>query len=144
MSQSLFYWNPFCNKNKWKYSVTEYSCRNPYFIGILSAIRMVFMLLDLDNVAILILLESFLQYLLPMVYCCHCSQSQSLFYWNPFCNKKILIFSKDQKRVAILILLESFLQLNQGLNINYFRKKSQSLFYWNPFCNTHRRITRKW
>ena len=61
-SQSLFYWNPFCNKehNRLK-KLHEYS-RNHYFIGILSAIIKKECINEyLNLVAILILLESFLQ-----------------------------------------------------------------------------------
>ena len=61
--------------------------RNPYFIGILSAI----LPLQAEEIH-------------------HC-KSQSLFYWNPFCNE---LKSKKPKKPA---------------------KMSQSLFYWNPFCN---------
>ena len=39
MSQSLFYWNPFCNKINSTVNMGGYSRRNPYFIGILSAIE---------------------------------------------------------------------------------------------------------
>ena len=36
--------------------------------------------------------------------------SQSLFYWNPFCN-------------------------TLQHDIGFYTIESQSLFYWNPFCN---------
>ena len=61
-SQPLFYWNPFCNN---KYHLEHYpngEGRNPYFIGILSAIvQSVGSAGVIQIVAILILLESFLQ-----------------------------------------------------------------------------------
>ena len=38
-------------------------------------------------------------------------ESQSLFYWNPFCNHNLYDYNALQNEVAILILLESFLQL---------------------------------
>ena len=38
-SQSLFYWNPFCNLNINDESSLWAACRNPYFIGILSAME---------------------------------------------------------------------------------------------------------
>ena len=65
----------------------EGKSRNPYFIGILSAIKQ---------------RES---------YTIERLQSQSLFYWNPFCNTE-----------CMLNIIEE--------------EVSQSLFYWNPFCNT--------
>ena len=37
-------------------------------------------------------------------------ESQSLFYWNPFCNAKTAKSEGYISEVAILILLESFLQ----------------------------------
>ena len=62
MSQSLFYWNPFCNMNKKVLLQDVEKCRNPYFIGILSAIKKTnFKTIKIKKVAILILLESFLQ-----------------------------------------------------------------------------------
>ena len=61
-------------------------CRNPYFIGILSAIEIVEIHTTIKNV------------------------SQSLFYWNPFCNKRKENIRRRKQSVAILILLESFLQ----------------------------------
>ena len=64
----------------------SYIRRNPYFIGILSAIPVKY------NIQHDITL------------------SQSLFYWNPFCNRKIGNLNKLLFKVAILILLESFLQ----------------------------------
>ena len=61
LSQSLFYWNPFCN------SYLDDACRRGDCVAILILLesflqskRMVFNML-LDLVAILILLESFLQ-----------------------------------------------------------------------------------
>ena len=110
MSQSLFYWNPFCNKKEAKeiifnlpvailillesflqyaYYMAEPNSeigRNPYFIGILSAI--------------LLCMHEF--YGIPV--------SQSLFYWNPFCNYTCAECDNKTIYVAILILLESFLQ----------------------------------
>ena len=62
MSQSLFYWNPFCNPK-------EYVI-NTKIVG----------------VAILILLESFLQFDPSKINYLYDLKSQSLFYWNPFCN----------------------------------------------------------
>ena len=109
-SQSLFYWNPFCNIRSEGYKegavevailillesflqsetyTTQNSCimsRNPYFIGILSAINMDDELVATSN------------------------KSQSLFYWNPFCNIKKYRHIYQTIKVAILILLESFLQ----------------------------------
>ena len=38
-SQSLFYWNPFCNKIYLFIQKLGITRRNPYFIGILSAIN---------------------------------------------------------------------------------------------------------
>ena len=109
-SQSLFYWNPFCNKEQvyfigylvkvailillesflqslvlpkispWRWG------RNPYFIGILSAIiNSLTLSQGIIEVAILILLESFLQW-------------------------RVKSFRSSKWIVAILILLESFLQ----------------------------------
>ena len=61
-SQSLFYWNPFCNIDIGKLPKLNQKSRNPYFIGILSAIWCSVYLRRLRGlVAILILLESFLQ-----------------------------------------------------------------------------------
>ena len=60
--------------------------RNPYFIGILSAII-------ISKVKIILK-----------------KMSQSLFYWNPFCNNPTEQGVGTQIGVAILILLESFLQ----------------------------------
>ena len=87
-SQSLFYWNPFCNLIVVLKCLILKKYRNPYFIGILSAI--------------IIMMSS----TRTMKY-----RSQSLFYWNPFCNN-----------------LKEF-------NIMKLDIGSQSLFYWNPFCN---------
>ena len=136
MSQSLFYWNPFCNTtqtelfNKWiivailillesflQYEMneeffSEIIGRNPYFIGILSAIKLKGERMKMRN------------------------WSQSLFYWNPFCNKNWDGSRRWGLGVAILILLESFLQYKKTLKIKELKIKSQSLFYWNPFCNT--------
>ena len=39
MSQSLFYWNPFCNGDNMIKVNNVNQSRNPYFIGILSAIE---------------------------------------------------------------------------------------------------------
>ena len=39
-SQSLFQWNPFCNDNKLNRNVDQALSRNPYFSGILSAIKL--------------------------------------------------------------------------------------------------------
>ena len=87
-SQSLFYWNPFCNMGQgFKY------CKG-------------------WKVAILILLESFLQYNIEIDIWERREESQSLFYWNPFCNLKRCLNMNSNICVAILILLESFLQWN--------------------------------
>ena len=62
-SQSLFYWNPFCNIKSLITSGLVSLSRNPYFIGILSAICYTLSSSSLMCiVAILILLESFLQF----------------------------------------------------------------------------------
>ena len=61
-SQSLFYWNPFCNSKKECIKTLKEAYRNPYFIGILSAMKKSLKELADEN------------------------PSQSLFYWNPFCN----------------------------------------------------------
>ena len=159
MSQSLFYWNPFCNINgriialhgnyvailillesflQYYIMINENSAdksRNPYFIGILSAIPMVLKELVMEHsrnpyfIGILsaIIFKSFSDintkcrnpYFIGIlsailedenkVFCL--GESQSLFYWNPFCNKlKAKVYSPPTAR-------------------------SQSLFYWNPFCN---------
>ena len=84
--------------------------RNPYFIGILSAIE--------PNSEIAKRME----------------ESQSLFYWNPFCNMMILII------LFIIMMSQSLFYWNPFCNGNctscsYCKDKSQSLFYWNPFCN---------
>ena len=85
-SQSLFYWNPFCNDiDDMNKKLLSFS-RNPYFIGILSAI-----LVSSNLVSCTI-------------------RSQSLFYWNPFCNGGGTTANAEPQIVAILILLESFLQ----------------------------------
>ena len=62
--------------------------------------------------------------------------SQSLFYWNPFCNNNHGFHDVLGDIVAILILLESFLQYKATKLIENCWDESQSLFYWNPFCNT--------
>ena len=62
------------------------------------------------QVATLILLESFLQYIEENTIALRTKESQSLFYWNPFCN-------------------------NRYRRMLRYSMKSQSLFYWNPFCN---------
>ena len=110
-SQSLFYWNPFCNFNKIKKTAT-------------SAVVAILILLEsflqwhrrnlrwqIRLVTILILLESFLQYDKGIRRNNKFFKSQSLFYWNPFCNTTIC--SREW----------------------HLSKVSQSLFYWNPFCN---------
>ena len=110
-SQSLFYWNPFCNGNYEEYPECGSKCRNPYFIGILSAIRWRWKIFrGFRKVAILILLESFLQSVGDERYLEGLEKSQSLFYWNPFCNRAWYTYLIWSKTVAILILLESFLQ----------------------------------
>ena len=64
------------------------------------------------------------------------NESQSLFYWNPFCNLRLGQKPPlSDEQVAILILLESFLQLLEGSEVVEQEEVSQSLFYWNPFCN---------
>ena len=61
-SQSLFYWNPFCNVYNLPAGEKGVIGRNPYFIGILSAMKKTEKKhLTSIYVAILILLESFLQ-----------------------------------------------------------------------------------
>ena len=88
-------------------------CRNPYFIGILSAIRTYLENKHCNGVAILILLESFLQ---------SCS----------------IRLTAKISLVAILILLESFLQfekMKQELNENwsrnpYFIGILSAMFFW--------------
>ena len=64
-SQSLFYWNPFCNKKTMERAYLSF-------------------------------------------------KSQSLFYWNPFCNRNMKFFNPVIGDVAILILLESFLQYEES------------------------------
>ena len=86
MSQSLFYWNPFCNNEEPADKIAGEIRRNPYFIGILSAIE--------------------LKANKPK----KPAKSQSLFYWNPFCNFNRYVINNYLNKVAILILLESFLQ----------------------------------
>ena len=86
--------------------------RNPYFIGILSAIKTQ---------------ETTIQKVV---------KSQSLFYWNPFCNKRAF-----RNKWLGLPMSQSLFYWNPFCNkefeledmIHFF--KSQSLFYWNPFCN---------
>ena len=66
--------------------------------------------LKFNSVAILILLESFLQLIEDNILYHYTNLSQSLFYWNPFCNKLGNLIGLLTNDVAILILLESFLQ----------------------------------
>ena len=61
--------------------------------------------------------------------------SQSLFYWNPFCNIPRTEEIEVEEVVAILILVESFLQCEIARRMENSEIASQSLFYWNPFCN---------
>ena len=84
--------------------------RNPYFIGILSAIIVITLRLLLVCIAILILLESFLQCSIWASLLGVGRPSQSLFYWNPFCNDSPSDKGYRRNMIAILILLESFLQ----------------------------------
>ena len=71
-----------------QYNITStlINSHNPYFNGILSAIAF----------------EGFDESPWHL--------SQSLFYWNPFCNHEFYGIPITDKPVTILILLESFLQ----------------------------------
>ena len=85
-------------------------------------------------VAILILLESFLQFQVLLIDGVLELKSQPLFYWNPFCNTTPLFLSEEVE------LSQSLFYWNPFCNFNIFLVfsgdyKSQSLFYWNPFCN---------
>ena len=87
-------------------------------------------------VAILILLESFLQYEVVKYLDKTNFKSQSLFYWNPFCNIKMNETRVNGGRSQSLFYWNPFCNKVTNLNKVLFYK-SQSLFYWNPFCNTY-------
>ena len=84
-SQSLFYWNPFCNFFSF-FLLDHVNCRNPYFIGILSAIPT----LSTYVCGISRRNPYFIGILSAIRYLINKGEdfigSQSLFYWNPFCN----------------------------------------------------------
>ena len=110
MSQSLFYWNPFCNTLQHDigfYTIESQSLFywNP-FCNIIEDINK----LQSLEVAILILLESFLQYL-----------------------KNLKNLKTSISRNPYFIGILSAILYSLGYHRNY--KLSQSLFYWNPFCN---------
>ena len=137
-SQSLFYWNPFCNSTDSSTGLRVKTCRNPYFIGILSAMGHRAFLPVLGRVSqSLFYWNPFCNNILHIIKK-NIAMSQSLFYWNPFCNK-LGIVNLNGDDVAILILLESFLQFITRVYQKKNHITSQSLFYWNPFCNRRRK-----
>ena len=85
--------------------------RNPYFIGILSAIYSGTGECEVELV------------------------SQSLFYWNPFCNNIEPLDIYNLKESQSLFYWNPFCNKREKNSSIYHTWRSQSLFYWNPFCN---------
>ena len=112
MSQSLFYWNPFCNNKELIILSKDKE------VAILILLESFLQYINIDNVdndlkvAILILLESFLQ----------------------FKTKKEFTNTVKCRNPYFIGILSAILRL---FILNLIENESQSLFYWNPFCNQY-------
>ena len=128
-SQSLFYWNPFCNNLQYGFLMNILTCRNPYFIGILSAIKKWCSICSWTaGVAILILLESFLQLSESVL------KNHTIISRNPYfigilsAIKRAYCPPYSYAHVAILILLESFLQSLRVIHFSDFESGRNPYF----------------
>ncbi len=135
-SQSLFYWNPFCNIFFRLAPEPSPSRRNPYFIGILSAMKQNVCSISLKkkcrNPYFIGILSAIVKYL---------DKHNFRFSRNPYfigilsAIAKLIIFninnsSRNPYFIGILSAIKNFEPFLRQF------QKSQSLFYWNPFCNT--------